>query len=158
MLTQNEEQLVFKVTLRSSVLKSGKVPMYEILIDDRIVQTGTAVPDTDSMFVTELIASIPNGNHRLGIRLTNKNSRYDTKVDETGKIVDDLYLMVEKIEIDGIDLGDRILENSLYTLDQTTEFNGAQINQLSSHNCLTWNGTWTVTFSSPFYLWLLENL
>lgn len=154
----NEEQLVIRVTLTSAVLKSGKVPEYEILIDGVIVQSGTANPDSASKFVVTVATTLVNGEHTLGVRFINKNSKFDTIIDANGKIVDDLYLVVEKVEVDDIDLGHNVLEKSTYTLDRPVGFNGAQISQLTKHNFLSWNGTWSLSFTSPFYLWLLENL
>ena len=153
----NEEQLEIKIYLKSVGLSNGKLPMYSVLIDGVVVQTGTATPDADSVFTTEIKTSLINGDHTLAIRLLNKGVR-DTKVDSEGKITEDLYLVVEKITIDDIDLGLSLLETGHYILDQKVNFNGSDIDQLPGHKHLTWNGTWSLPFSTPFYLWLLENL
>ena len=112
----NEEQLEIKIYLKSVGLSNGKLPMYSVLIDGVVVQTGTATPDADSVFTTEIKTSLINGDHTLAIRLLNKGIR-DTKVDSEGKITEDLYLTVEKITIDDIDLGFRLLETGHYILD-----------------------------------------
>jgi len=64
----------------------------------------------------------------------------------------DMLLHIRSIEIDEIDLGNLLWSKSQYVGDDVT--------RPVLDNCvdLGWNGTWTLAFASPFYIWLLENI
>ena len=74
-----------------------------------------------------------------------------------GKIVKDLLLNINDIKIEDISLGN-LLWTADYKLDQKQTFNGQEIDHLDNCVNLGWNGTYMLTFTSPFYLWLLENI
>jgi hemin uptake protein HemP len=89
------------------------------------------------------------GDHVIEVILTNKDGRRDTII-ENGKIVKDMLLTVDSVLLDDIDLGYLITTKSSY---DTTE--GTNHNNMTS---LGWNGSWKLPFTSPVYMWLLENL
>ena len=94
----------------------------------------------------------------IDVRLLNKGAR-DTQLDDAGNIVGDLSLEIVKIMIDDIDLGVTLIkQHCIYDLDQEVSFKGDTTKQLKEHVNLSWNGSWKLTFKSPFYLWLLESL
>ena len=68
------------------------------------------------------------------------------------EILKDLLLNIKTVEIDEIDLGNLVFTNS--------EFVGDDSSRPVLDKCvdLGWNGTWTLPFESPFYIWLLENI
>ena len=83
---------------------------------------------------------------------------------EDGKIVKDQLLHIKSIEIDEIDIGSLIYEG-VYKPEypepwatQQTETGNKLPETLKNVTQMGHNGTWTFTFSSPFYMWLLENL
>ena len=88
--------------------------------------------------------------HLLEIRLVNKTSK-DT-VTENDEIVKDTLLNIDSIAIDDIELGD--LKWSM------SEFVGDNPNRPILQRCvnLGWNGSYHLKFTSPFYIWLLENM
>jgi hypothetical protein len=88
--------------------------------------------------------------HCLEIRLENKtNSDTIARGDE---IVKDMLLNIDSIEIDEIDLGEVKWNKSEFVADDP--------NRPTLKNCvnLGWNGSYQLKFTSPFYLWLLENM
>ena len=83
---------------------------------------------------------------------------------ENGKITKDQLLHIKSIEIDEIDIGSLIYEGvyrpaylKTWAIQQKEAGNKLP-ETLKNSPDLGHNGTWTFTFSSPFYMWLLENL
>ena len=100
------------------------------------------------------IDSVDDGDHELQIILTGKTPDH-TIVDETGTIIKDATLAISNIMIDIIDVNQLFLEKCVYTHD----FNGTQPKiEDSFHGVAGCNGTISFKFSTPIYLWLLENM
>lgn len=92
--------------------------------------------------------------HVLEFVMTSKTSDH-TKVDDQGNIVSDAMISVKSIEFDEIDIFKTFIENSEYTHD----FNGSQ-SQITEkfYGDMGCNGCVSFKFTTPFYLWLLENM
>lgn len=88
--------------------------------------------------------------HELKFVMSNKKAEH-TRIDNEGNIVEDACLVISDIEFDGI-----IVPNqAVYTHD----FNGTQApttEKFYSH--MGCNGTVSLKFTTPVYLWLLENM
>lgn len=95
-----------------------------------------------------------DGEHKLFIEMSGKTSDHTT-VDNKGNILKDSVLMLSNVVIDGIDVNQLFLEKCVYTHN----FNGTQseIND-TFHGVAGCNGTITFEFTTPIYLWLLENM
>jgi hypothetical protein len=126
---------------------------FEAWINDQCVFDTDHV--TESIVVTGIL---PNDNvetdHTLKIVLKNKLSEHTT-ISESGEILHDACLEIAKLTFDDIELGQIVNELTVYEHD----FNGTQ--QLSKHKffgTMGCNGTVTLKFSTPVYLWLLENM
>jgi hypothetical protein len=95
-----------------------------------------------------------DGEHELRFVLKNKTSDH-TQVDETGNIIADARLIVTDLAFDEIQLGHMVTEQAVYTHD----FNGTrQLTQDKFYNEMGCNGTVSLKFSTPIYLWLLEQM
>ena len=99
----------------------------------------------------------------LTIERTGKRTG-QTVIDNKGNILKDQLLHIKGIQIDEIDIGALIYEG-VYTPDYPEPWATQQQaagNQLpkSFKNVIQMghNGEWKFTFTSPFYMWLLENL
>lgn len=107
---------------------------------DRIVHFSHVLNDTD-------------GNHELRIVMKHKTPEH-TELDDAGTIVRDAMLTVSDVKFDEIALGQIMLEQAVYTHD----FNGSQPTVedqfFGNMGC---NGTVSLKFTTPAYLWLLEN-
>ncbi len=165
------ELLKFEITLSGTYW--DKVPEFDILIDNNSVYSGqitslnsrrglpTSDPDevltSDYLQVIAFEQELPAGDHVLGVRLKNKTPD-QTSGFINGTWLRDMLLTVEKIKIDDIDLQNLIYTESRYLFDQTQMHNDASVN--SCTNCVTlgYNGTYTLPFVTPFYMWLLEKL
>lgn len=95
-----------------------------------------------------------DGDHELHINITGKTSDHTT-VDETGAIIKDSTLSISNVVIDDLDVNQLFLEKCVYTHD----FNGTQRKiEDSFYGVAGCNGTISFEFSTPIYLWLLENM
>ena len=146
----SQENLTFKINLNGTYW--GKRPQYSIWLDENVVRQSEI---TQEPHIIEFQRGLSAGEHHLKIRLENKEDS-DTKVVD-GKIVKDLLLNINDIQIDGVSLGN-LLRTADYILDKPQEYNGTTITQLNNCVNLGWNGTYILKFSIPFYVWLLENL
>ena len=92
--------------------------------------------------------------HELRLVLKNKASVH-TQVDEHGNIVADARLLITDIAFDEIRLGHMFVEQAVYTHD----FNGTDATiQDQFYGDLGCNGTVSLKFATPMYLWLLEHM
>lgn len=92
--------------------------------------------------------------HELAVELFGKLLSHTT-IKENGEILKDAMLTVENIEFDGIDVSDIIRLVGEYHHD----FNGTQAATVEKfYGNLGCNGTVKLKFSTPVYLWLLENM
>ena len=147
----NEEKLSFVVSLSGTFWE--KRPQFSIWLDDhQVVQS--EIPDTGCHpFAFE--RTIDEGEHTLKIRLENKTDA-DTNI-RNGEVIDDMLLNIDDITIDDISLGN-LLWSAEYIPDKKQTYKGQEIDHLDGCVNLGWNGTYTLKFTSPFYIWLLEKL
>ena len=95
-----------------------------------------------------------DGDHELRLVLKNKTDKH-TQIDESGNIVSDATLTVTDIAFDEIKLGHMATELAVYTHD----FNGTQdTTQDKFYGEMGCNGTVSLQFATPVYLWLLEHM
>ena len=107
-----------------------------------------------------------DGEHALTIELYGKLPQH-TQIDSDGNIVKDAMIVVENFQIDDIDISSILLDypNALYKdiplhiIQYCHDFNGTQPAVLDTfHGSMGCNGTVTLKFTTPIYLWLLENM
>ena len=95
-----------------------------------------------------------DGEHTLELKLKNKKEAH-TKIDANGNIVSDAVLTIADLAFDEIKLGHMVTELATYTHD----FNGTkETTQDKFHGIMGCNGTAGLKFTTPIYLWLLENM
>jgi len=92
--------------------------------------------------------------HSVKIVVKNKTAAH-TVINESGEILRDSLVYVKNFKIDQIEIDRVVYEKAVYTHD----FNGSQSKVsdqfYGSAGC---NGIITLEFTSPGYIWLLENL
>jgi hypothetical protein len=102
----------------------------------------------------EAVCSDSDGEHELQFVLKNKQSEHTT-VATNGEIVKDAVLHISNIQINDIGLEQIVSDLAVYTHD----FNHTQPQQTQPfYGTLGCNGTVTLKFTTPVYLWLLENM
>jgi hypothetical protein len=123
----------------------------QVCLDDAVLLNQTHV-DEKIAFVHDI--SDDDGEHELRIVLSGKTPDH-TQVDAAGNIIKDATLQISGITIDGIDINQMFLEKCVYAHD----FNGTQPEiQDTFHGVAGCNGTISFRFTTPIYLWLLENM
>ena len=91
--------------------------------------------------------------HVLKFVLKNKTQDH-TVIDDLGNIISDTCLTITDIKFDGIELGHLFVEESEYHHD----FNGTQPSIVEPFfGNMGCNGQVEFRFTSPAYIWLLEN-
>ena len=97
-----------------------------------------------------------DSNHQLTFTLYNK-TKYDTVVKD-GVIEKDTLIKISNIELEEIDLTSMLsLNKELFYYEHDS--NGSKdLEKHTLYDTLGCNGTATINFTTPFYVWLLENL
>lgn len=164
------EKLKFKIELYATAW--NKPPIAEIKINEVNVKSTT---DDDSYFKNEITGTKDNPtiiefehtfenekSYTLDIIRTGKDGKQT--IIKNNKIIKDQLLHIKYIEIDEIDIGALIYEG-IYTpiypepwTSQQTKMGNKPPETIKNSPDLGHNGTWSLSFSSPFYMWLLENL
>ena len=93
--------------------------------------------------------------HELRFVLKNKTADH-TQIDEAGNIIADARLIVTDLAFDEIKLGHMVTEQAVYTHNQNTQFQSTVEDKFYSE--MGCNGTVSLKFSTPIYLWLLEHM
>jgi hypothetical protein len=95
-----------------------------------------------------------DGERELRIVMLGKTTDY-TEIDSVGNIIKDSTLKIVNVMIDDQDVNQLFLEKCVYTHD----FNGTQPEiQDTFYGIAGCNGTISFKFTTPIYLWLLENM
>ena len=95
-----------------------------------------------------------DGEHELRLVLKNKLSEH-TQVDADNTIISDARISVSHIEFDGIALDQLVPDLAEYQHN----FNGTGDSVTERcYGVMGCNGTVILTFTTPIYLWLLENM
>ena len=146
-----EENINFKISLTGTFW--DRRPQFSVWLDDHVVTQSEIASSAEQIVSFE--RKVNEGPHELKIRLENKADA-DTVI-ENGEVVKDMLLNIDDITIDDISLGN-LLWSAEYILDKKRIYKGQEIDHLDGCVNLGWNGTYTLKFTSPFYIWLLEKL
>lgn len=92
--------------------------------------------------------------HVFEIELTGKKIEH-TLVDSHGQILEDRVVEIRQVQLDGIDLGQLLYDKTTYTHDHNGTSDIIIDKFFGTMGC---NGRVRLAFTSPIYLWLLENL
>ena len=147
----SEENLSFQISLTGTFW--DRRPQFSVWLDDHVVVQSEIASSAEQIVAFE--RKIDEGAHEIKIRLENKTIA-DTVI-ENGEVVKDMLLNIDDITIDDISLGN-LLWSAEYVLDRPHEYKDQTIDHLDGCVNLGWNGTYTLKFTSPFYIWLLEKL
>lgn len=117
----------------------------------------TCLYQTDHLMESKHIdhaVSDDDGEHELRIVISGKTAEH-TKIDEHGNIIKDVVVNIPTVTIDDIDVDQLFNEKCVYTHN----FNGTQPEiQDTFYGAAGCNGTISFRFTTPIYLWLLENM
>ena len=94
------------------------------------------------------------GAHELRFVMTGKTQDH-TKIDETGTIVKDASITVRDVAFEEIELKQLFVDQAVYRHD----FNGTQPEiEDKFYGEMGCNGTVSLKFTTPIYLWILDNM
>ena len=155
------EKLKFKLELFAT--RWDKAPRAEILINDHSHYNQEITGTEKDPTVIEFEHELSEGEHySLVINRSGKDTRQT--VLENGVITKDQLLHVKSIEIDEIDIG-ALVYSGVYTPQYPEPWATEQASagnklpeSFKNVTAMGHNGRWEFKFSSPFYMWLLENL
>ena len=141
------EKLKIKIGLSPDYFK--RPPNVRVSLNENVLFDGQI---KESKIIEKEVELADESLHKLNITLYNK-IKYDTVI-EDDKIVKDTVIKIDQIEIDDIDISPMIsLDNDkfYYIHDDSGE-------KHTFYDTMGVNGTSTVEFTTPFYVWLLETL
>jgi len=156
------EKIKFKLELFATMWQNP--PCAEIKLNDVSHFNGPVTSKEEDPTVVEFEAELTEGaEYDLTIQRYGKKQN-DTVVDQQGNILQDQMLHIKNIEIDEINIGGLVFEGE-YTpaypepwASQQREMGNELPTTFKNAVILGHNGEWKFKFSSPFYMWLLENL
>ena len=154
------EKLKFKLELYATMW--DKPPIANIKINEKSYFNKEITGTEDKPTIVEFEHELEAGKCDLIINRLGKGA--GQTVVEDGKIVKDQLLHIKSIEIDEIDIGSLVYEGTYKPeypepwATQQAEAGNKLPETLKNVTQMGHNGTWTFTFESPFYMWLLENL
>ena len=139
----------FKLTPSNPAAKLG----FEVWINEQCMFETDHV--NESIEITgDLPADNIEAEHTLRLILKNKQPEH-TQVDESGNIVADSLLEITELTFDEVALGQIVNDLTVYNHD----FNGSQAPiQEQFFGTMGCNGSVELKFTTPIYLWLLENM
>ena len=156
------EKLKFKLELYSTMW--DKPPHAEILINHDVQFKGSITGTEEKPDVIEFEYEMEEGQDYSLIINRSGKGRNQTVVNEKGDILKDQLLHIKSINIDEIDIGSLVFDG-VYTPIYPEPWATQQANAgnelpktLKNVTQMGHDGEWRFTFTSPFYMWLLENL
>ena len=123
----------------------------EIWFDEEQIFNSDHIMDTIKF---QHIFNDNDAEHELKFIMKNKTIEH-TQLDESDNITNDVFLTVTDMAFEDMPLGYAVTEQAVYTHD----FNGTKsTTNTQFFGEMGCNGTLTLEFTTPVYLWLLENM
>lgn len=122
-----------------------------VLLDGETIYANDSI--TETITVKKSIAD-NDQEHTVEFVMSGKLPSY-TKIDEQGNIIKDALLTVDNVKLDEIEIKQILSEKAVYTHDFNGTGTTTSENFFGQIGC---NGTVSFKFTTPVYLWLLENM
>jgi hypothetical protein len=147
----NTEHIKFRIGLSGTYW--DKKPQYVISLNDELVSEGYITSaSNDVQYIEFTHTLVEEQSYKLQIRFANKTDSDVVQNEDCTEILKDMLLNIVSIEIDDIDIENLRFSASEYVPDDP------KWPAITDCVNLGWTGTYILRFSSPFYLWLLENM
>ena len=124
---------------------------FEVLLNNTVV---FATDHVAQPVTVEFIMPDDDGEHELKFVLKNKSPTH-TAIDEHNNIISDAMLSIANMSMDDIKLGHLFFEQTHYYHDTNGDQLPADHKFFGDMGC---NGYVSLKFTTPIYLWLLENM
>lgn len=141
------ETVDVKINL-SSEHWDDRYPGARVYINQELTHEGLIAEPTELSWSGEL----EEGEQVIVVEMYDKRDG-DTVFDENENIIKDVILNIDNISFGDVDLNELVQMGSMYY--PKSKYAPEVLDQCVN---LGWNGRWELKFSSPTYLWLLENL
>ena len=139
-------KLGFKISANDTVLD------FQLVLDGQVQWQGC--PGTDVQEISVEFDDADDESHVLEFVLSGKTSEH-TQITEQGEIVSVVIIRIQDIAFDDIVIDQMFSELAEYHHD----FNGSQPALVDRfYGVMGCNGTVRLEFTTPVYLWLLENM
>jgi len=123
---------------------------FEVLLDDVVLFSVDHVKESTPV---SLEIDDDNSEHEFKFVMKNKTQEH-TVIDDAGNIISNAMLSIANVTFDQIKLGHVFVQRTVYYHD----FNGAQDPiEDTFYGDMGCNGYVSLRFTTPIYLWLLEN-
>lgn len=128
------------------------IPLHlEVYLDDQILSS-QAVTDPVTLAYSDI--ELAEGPHRLKFVMSGKLPEH-TVLDTNGNILSDSVLEFFNIKFDDINVDTSLKQTGKYAHD----FNGSGNHVIEPfYNTMGCNGTVSLEFTSPVYIWMLEHM
>ena len=147
------EQTNFKINLNGNPC-GDRWPACRVLVNDDVKFDGEIQGKTLVEFDVDIEDDSEN---KLVIDYYNKDYRKDVILVANDMPYVDKTIDIVSILIDDIDLGQ--LPYNTGVVEVYEDMYPSDLPRTRKEDAvLSWNSTWTMTFSSPVYIWLLENM
>lgn len=155
----NTVKLEFDISTTDADCKLG----VKVALDNNIIYDNAHVTQTDHVAHD---VDDQDGDHVLTIELYGKLPQH-TEIDSQGNIIKDVMIAIENFKIDDLDISSILTTypTRLYAdvpthiIQYCHDYNGTQSRVVEPfHSHMGCNGTVTLKFTTPIYLWLLENM
>ena len=123
----------------------------KILLDNNIIFSCDQLTEPVN-FVHDILED--ENNHEISFEMFAKTADH-TVIDDQGNILKDTFIKINDISLDDINIDQVVFDKSVYGHN----FNGTQPPiEDKFFGVMGCNGTVRLQFSTPIYIWLLENL
>ena len=147
------EQTNFKINLNGNPC-GDRWPACRVLINDDVKFDGEIQGKTLVEFDVDIEDDSEN---KLVIDYYNKDYRKDVILVANDMPYVDKTIDIDNILVENIDLGQ--IPYNTGVVEVYEDMYPSDLPRTRKEDAvLSWNSTWTMTFSSPVYIWLLENM
>ena len=142
-------------TIKFSCVVNTNIPAnpinLQILLDDAVMfNKNITTEETVSFEFNE-----DENDHTLRFLISGKDDSHNVR-DDVGNVIDTTEISITDISFDEIDITNIIMVNPL---TYNHDFNGdSELSEHEFYDIAGCNGEITLNFTTPIYLWLLENM
>jgi hypothetical protein len=129
-----------------------------VSFNNQLIKAGEISVDSDVVEYIEFDVVCDTDSAELKIEFLNKSNEDTVQDDAQTTILKDMLLNIVSLEVDDIDLGQLPYNHGVYNTLEVVIWDGADTQSITNCVNLGWNGAWRLTWTNPFYIWLLENM
>ena len=147
------ESVNFKIDLVGNGFED-RWPKCKVLVNEQLFYNNTVKESCTIDFDIELQEDSEN---KLIIEYYDKDYKKDVLLDDQGQVLQSTNILIKTVTMDDIDLGMVPYYNSIQDISDPWYTQSDLPNPREEDMQISWNGRWIMEFTSPVYIWLLEN-